>query len=414
MASTRKPRNADPASAVRRALAALDAPRARIAVGLSGGVDSVVLLHLMRELAPDFRLRLSAIHVNHGISRHALQWERYCAALCRGWKLPLAVRRVKLAKRGEGLEAAARAARRAAYAALQVDAVALAHHLDDQAETLLLALLRGTGLRGAGAMPELGRLGDKRLLRPLLGVPREEILAYAGRHGLAWVEDESNADTAYTRNFLRAEIAPLLSTRFPRWRENLARAARHFAAKELTREDLLRAFLAEQGLRAPSEAKLADMLRQIGSARADARVAIAHDGATLRTWRGALRVTAQQEAPAFVPLRWRGESRLALPALGGSLRFRRARGGIDAARIPSEGMAVGLRRGGERLRPDAKRPSRTLKNLFQEAGIPAWERERLPLLYCGRDLVWAPGLGVDAAYATQGRRLGWLPEWQAR
>ncbi len=413
MASTRKLRNADPASAALRVLVALDpAPGARIAVGLSGGVDSVVLLHLMRELAPQFSLRLSAIHVNHGISRHALQWERYCAVLCRGWKLPLVVRRVKVTRRGEGLEAAARAARRAAYAALPVDAVALAHHLDDQAETLLLALLRGTGLRGAGAMPELGRLGDKRLLRPLLGVPREEILAYAGRHGLAWVEDDSNADTAYARNFLRAEVAPLLSARFPRWRENLARAARHFAARDVGREELLRSFLGGQGLRAPSEVRLADMLRQLTTARAGARIAIEHDGAVLRVARGRVVVVPKRASAPFAPMPWRGERRMVFDSPSGELRFRLGAGGIDPALLNEAGLVVDLRRRGARLRLRADGPSRTLKNLFQEAGVPQWERDRLPMLWSGDALVWVPGLGVDAAFTAADGRRGWVPDWR--
>ncbi len=371
----------------------------------------MVLLHLLRELAPVLGFRLSAIHVNHRISPNALHWERFCVRLCLAWKVPLAVRRVRVAKRGEGLEAAARAERRAAYATLAVDAVALGHHLDDQAETLLLALLRGTGLRGAGAMPVEGRLGEKRLLRPLLDVPREAIRAYALRRRLEWIEDESNDDTALTRNFLRAELAPVLTKRFPRWRENFARAARHFAAKGLAREDLLRAYLAEQGLRAPGEARLAEMLKQFTTAKPGARIALSHDGTVLRRWRGGLQVTRQRKSTAFAPLRWRGETFLAVDALGGRLRFRRAPGGIDPARIPHGGMTVALRRGGERLRPDAKRPSRTLKNLFQESGVPAWERERLPLIYCGKNLVWAPGLGIDAAYVVASGS-GWLPEWK--
>lgn len=413
MASSRNRRSADPVAAARLALAALRLSGRRVAVGLSGGVDSVVLLAVMRELAPQLGIRVSAIHVNHGLSRNAARWERFCAALCRRWKVPLAVRRVRVTRGGEGLEAAARAARRVAYSGHAAEVIALGHHLDDQAETVLHNLLRGAGTRGASGMPVAGRMGEKRVIRPLLDLPREVIVAYARREGLDWVEDESNANLGLTRNFLRRSVAPLLASRFPRWREGLARAARHIARRELGGAELLREFLAGHGLRAPSEARLAEMLRQFSAARPGARAAIEHDGATLRSWRGAVRVERKRARPSFTPVRWRGEARVALPALGGEIRFRRGAGGIDTAKLAERATTIRLRSGGERLQPDRARPRRTLKNLFQEAAVPPWERERLPMLFCGADLVWVPGLGVDAGYqAAQGRR-GLVPEWKA-
>ena len=180
----------------------------------------------------------------------------------------------------------------------------------------------------------------------------------------------------------------------------------------------MRLLLAERGLRAPSEAKLADMLRQFERARPGARVAIEHDGATLRVARGKLAVTrgtgwanGDEDTPVLARTRWRGEPRLALASLGGELRFSKGEGGIDPACIPRGGLEVALRRGGERLRPRAGGPSRTLKNLFQEAGVPEWERGRLPMLYRGESLVWAPGLGVDAAFAAPEGARGWQPAW---
>lgn len=396
---------------------ALPALRGRhLAVGLSGGVDSVVLLHQLRELAPRQGFRLSAVHVHHGLSPHADAWASFCRKLCKQWGVPLAVRKVRVSRRGAGLEAAARAARRAALERTDADAIALAHHLDDQAETVLLNLLRGAGPRGAAAMPAAGRLGAKRLLRPLLAVPRREILAYARAHQLRWVEDESNRDDALTRNFLRLHVGPLLESRFPRWRENLARAARLFAASDARAERALRAFLARQGLRAPSEAKLAEMLKQL-TARGT-RTRIRHDGKELRVYRGKVELATAREAPdlapsAFVPLDWHGEARLPIAALAGELRFRRARGaGIAASLVEGRTFHVRLRGGGERLRPDPRRPRRSLKNLFQEAGVPPWRRERLPMLFCGEALVWAPGLGVDAAWQAAGRARGIVPEWR--
>jgi tRNA(Ile)-lysidine synthase len=318
------------------------------------------------------------------------------------------VRRVKVARRGEGPEAAARSARFEVFKSIPAQVLVLGHHLDDQAETVLMNLLRGAGRRGASGMPRESKFRGKTLLRPLLEVPREAIVAYAREHRLAWIEDESNTDEALTRNFVRRRLGPLLESRFPAWKESLARAARHFSRKEAKAQDLLRKFLQEKGLRAPSEGKLAEMLKQLTSK--GARTLIEHDGARLRVYRGHV-VLAENTAPtAFTPLKWKGESRLAIPELGGELRFRRVRGkGIDAA---TKALRVRLRAGGERLQPDARRPRRTLKNLFQEAGVPPWERDRLPLIVCGDDLVWVPGLGVDARYQAPKNARGVLPEWR--
>ncbi len=267
-------------------------------------------------------------------------------------------------------------------------------------------LLRGAGVRGARGMLAQSSFGKKTLLRPLLGMPRAAILAYAREHGLQWIEDETNADESLIRNFIRRRVGPLLDVKYPRWREALARAARHFATRQAGADELLRKFLQTKGLRAPSEAKLAEMLKQLTSR--GSRTLIEHDGARLRLYRG--KVFQDRDLAAFRPLTWKGEARLALPELGGELRFRRVRGkGIAADAKP---LQVRIRKGGERLQPDSRRPRRTLKNLFQEAGVPPWERDRLPLLSSGADLVWVPGLGVDAKYRAAKNESGFLPEWR--
>jgi tRNA(Ile)-lysidine synthase len=405
MASSRKRPSADPAALVARFLDEHPLRGKRSAVALSGGIDSVVLLHVLRDQG------VRAIHVHHGLSPNADAWAQFCRRLCRQWKVPLTARRVRVPKAGEGPEAAARAARYAVLKKSPVDVLFLAHHLDDQAETVLMNLLRGAGVAGARGMQPLSRLGDKKLARPLLDVSRAAILAYAKKHDLEWVEDESNAQDKFTRNFVRGQLAPLIESRFPGWKRSLARAARHFSKREIGADQLLRAYLRDKGLKAPSEAKLVEMLKQL-TARG-ARTLVEHEGMRLRVYRGRLGVEPAAPQAAFAPVRWQGERRLAIPALGGELRFRRSRGqGIDARHLP---LQVRLRSGGERLQPDARRPRRTLKNLFQEAGVPPWQRERLPLLFSGETLVWAPGLGVDAAYQAGAHGLGVLPEWrQAR
>ena len=401
------------------------ARKSSVCVALSGGVDSVVLLHGLASIARGGDFELSALHVNHGLSPSAYTWERNCRTLCRRLRVPLTVRRVEVpARRRQGLESAARTARYAALARVKADFVVLAHQIDDQAETVLLNLLRGAGLRGAAAMPEVGPLpavragsvneSAPRAWRPLLSVPRETIVAYAIAHRLHWDEDESNADEALSRNWLRARVAPLLASRYPRWRESLARAAAHFGEAEVllsraSRESLrveelrgatkgrarlmLRDFLRTGGTRAPDARRLDEMLRQVLDAGPEARLEIAHEGNVLRRYRDEL---ALQPATQ----------------LQGKVVFHPCKGaGIDAKKLRALPVTVRLRQGGERLRLEAGRPSRTLKNLYQEAGIPPWERDLRPLVYSGDELVWVPGLGIAAGYGAAKGRAGLLPEW---
>ena len=413
MASSRKPRSADPVRAADAFLGELPLKNKRLVAGLSGGMDSVVLLHVLARLRGRHGYRLSALHVHHGLSANAAAWARFSSGLCKSLKIPLRVRRVRVTRAGSGLEAAARAARYAAFRAVQCDAIVLAHHLDDQAETVLFNLLRGTGARGLSGMPARSALDSKLLLRPFLGLRRAALHGYALEQGLRWVEDESNADEALTRSYLRQRVAPVIESRFPRWREALARAARLASRKEADASDFLREFLRAQGLRAPSEAKLGEMLKQLGSA--GPRTAIAHDGKVLRKYRDRLLVEDSPVATAFDPVPWRGESRIDLPSLGGTLTFKPAlrAPGIDAGLLKEKRFSIRLRRGGERLQTDAKRPRRTLKNLFQEAGIPPHERDRLPLLFCGEELAWVPGIGVDVRFQARGRS-GRVPDWQSK
>ncbi len=370
----------------------------RTAVALSGGVDSVVLLHRLKNV-PGMR----AVHVHHGLSPNADAWAAFCRKLCRTWGIPLAVHKVKVNPEGRGLEAAAREARYAAFRKDKAQVIALAHNLDDQAETVLMNLLRGAGPRGASGMRPRSRLGGKELVRPLLGVSRREILEYARKHRLDWIEDESNADESLTRNFVRLRLGPLIEKRFPQWKRSLARAARLFAGKEARAETLLRTYLKQKGLKAPSEAKLVEMLKQLTSG--GARTRVEHEGLALRVYRGKL-LEEERKTAVFAPRPWRGERRVAIPELGGELRFT-AGEGIASQHLKKE-FEVKLRGGGERLQLHPRRPRRTLKNLFQEAGVPSWARARLPLLYCGNVLVWAPGLGVDVRY----RGPGLVPEWR--
>lgn len=435
-------------------LAALVEPGERLCVGLSGGVDSVVLLDLLVPLAPRFGWRLSAIHVNHQLSPHAATWARFCRQLCRGLDVPLRVVRVTV-PRGDSTEAAARAARYAAYRRQGAENVVLAHHQDDQAETVLLQLLRGAGVKGLAAMPVMradGARAGLRLLRPLLGVTRREIEAYAKQRGLQWVEDDSNLDVHYLRNFLRRDVLPRIEARLPAYRAALSRAANQMAEaaqlldalaqldsagpgacggmarlplslfERLTparARNLLRYFMAQHGVLMPDARRLDEALRQALGARTDARVCVNLGGWTLRRHRGTLHLVpgAEQRTldEARMPHAWHGESRVELPEWHGVLHMRRRRGaGIDLEKLLAKPVTLRARRGGEKLRPEAARPRRDLKQLFQMHGVPPWQRDNLPLLWSGEQLVWVAGVGIDCAFHARSGRPGVTPRWVER
>ncbi|HET9763994.1 MAG TPA: tRNA lysidine(34) synthetase TilS, partial [Casimicrobiaceae bacterium] len=202
---------------------------ARLAVALSGGIDSMALLDAACDVAPDRRIGLSAVHVHHGISPHADAWAAFCAEQCAARGVPLSIHRLAIGRaRGGSLEARARKLRYERLRSADADLVALAHHADDQAETLLLQLLRGAGPHGLAAMPAFAP-GRPALLRPVLGVTRVTLAAYARARRLRWIDDESNAEVRYGRNFLRHKVVPLLRQRFPGYPATLVRAARHQA-----------------------------------------------------------------------------------------------------------------------------------------------------------------------------------------
>jgi len=424
-------------------------------MALSGGVDSVVLLDLLAALSVKMQFTLSAVHINHGISTNADKWVKFCRGLCRTLDIPLKIVRLKISREpGVSLEAAARDARYQVFGKLKADYVVLAQHLDDQAETLLLQLLRGAGAKGLGAMPVVRKQSSgsrkqasilaPRVLRPLLEVPRSEIETYARKKQLHWITDESNADVSFDRNFLRHEIFPVLEKRFSSYRTTFLRTSRHLAEAsglldELAEADssncsvsgklqveglrkldypraknLLRHTLAQQGVTLPSTVKLEEILRQLLSSRPDAKLQIAFGNTEIRCFKGVLHIRPLATPAATEwQLAWHGEKRLLIAELGGTISFSpRKSAGINLPRLMEEPVTIHLRQGGERLRPDCKRPRRSLKNLLQEATLPPWEREVLPLLFSGEHLVWVPGIGIDCEFQAAAGEPGLVVKWQ--
>lgn len=430
-----------------QALKDVESSARRLVVGLSGGVDSVVLLHALRRLRDTLRIEVSAVHVHHGLSPNADSWARFCERLCADLDVVCDVVRVHVARDHPlGLEGAAREARYGVYRAQGGALVALAHHQDDQAETVLLQLLRGAGVRGMSAMPrvrEIDGASDVRIVRPLLDVTREEIVRHAQTNRLRWVEDESNADVSYARNFVRRELLPLIRQRFAAAPTTLARAAENAAdacrlldmlagidaqsavddaglrvaalrslPPERTR-NLVRWLMEREGFAPPPRERLEEALRQALLARADAKLAVDLGTCVLRRHRGRLRMERPlAAAPARWSCEWHGEERLVLPADAGSISFEPATGEGLALALLQEPVTVRARSGGERIRLAVRRGSRTLKNLLQEAGVPHWERDRLPLLFSGDSLVWVPGIGIDCRFAAQPGEAGLLVRWQ--
>lgn len=435
----------------------------RLLVGYSGGMDSHVLLHglaIHRDRWPE--RRLAAIYVDHGLQAASISWGEHCGGICRALDVPFHVLRVDARPTaGESPEAAARRARYAALAAELEPGAALltAHHRDDQTETLLLQLLRGAGPHGLAAMPTAARLGRGWLLRPLLAVDRADLLAYAQAHRLHWIEDASNADADFDRNYLRHRVLPLLRERWPAANRTLARSA-HWCAEaaawldaeaaadlarigadrpdglrlpvlrelgEIRQRNLLRHWLGQLGLPIPGHRQLNHILRDGLTARRDRQPRIHWPGGEVRRYRDTLYamppLTPRDARRRFV---WRsgvnGYPPLELPGIG-ELALRETIGaGLRATVLAGGVLIVRFRQGGERFRPAGRRHRQELKKLWQEAGVPPWERDRLPLLYrtvqeegkAGEELVAVVGLGVAAEAETALGKPGWEPVFRPR
>ncbi|WP_052761000.1 tRNA lysidine(34) synthetase TilS [Sedimenticola thiotaurini] len=384
-------------------------------VGFSGGMDSHVLLHALAQLGDRLSAPLRAIHIDHGLQASSSDWHRHCEAVCRDLDIPLVSFSLELKPiKGESLENVARQARYGVLAEqIHRDEMLLtAHHQDDQAETLLLQLLRGAGLSGLAAMPMLSPFDKGMHARPLLDVSRDELLQYATRNHLQWIEDGSNQDTEFDRNYLRHKVIPLLKSRWPATTRTLSRSARHCAEADqliagLLSEQLnqirgqqdgslsisalnalptdqqgalLRLWIGQAGFTLPSAAVLKRIISEVLGARPDRNPLVTWSGAEVRRYRDALYLMSPLPAFDSVPsLVWRGESELMLPAGLGRLQFHTGEEGGTG--LAASGVCrITFRRGGEICRPLGRGQSKRLKQLLQGAGVFPWMRDRIPLL----------------------------------
>ncbi len=394
-------------------------------------------------------MEFQAVHVHHGLQASADTWAAHCAKICSDLHLPLLTINVDArAKLGESPE---EAARRARYSALQAsmskgDIVLTAQHRDDQAETLLLQLVRGAGLAGLAAMPEIAPSGAGFLLRPLLPFARADLRAYALAHGLRWIEDPSNEDSAYDRNFLRREIIPKLEQRWPALCKTLSRTAGLCAeaqqqlgdlSKDLCRAALnadglslgvaalrsfraadqrlvLREWMRMRGFRMPSQAVIGRIMQEVLPARPDKMPVVSWREGEVRRYRdGLYLLPPQADFDTATVLHWDGLVPVKLPDDNGELSAEATAARGIAQDIWRKGnISVRYRLGGERCRLSGRSGTHELKKLLQEAGILPWLRERIPLIYIGGELAAVAGLWVCEPFAGReggdNIRLIWL------
>lgn len=421
-------------------------PPGPLVVAFSGGLDSTVLLHGLANLPLARERGLRAIHVDHGLHEESALWARRCEATCAECDVPLVVLRTEVQRgSGFGMEAAARRAR---FSALQAELaegeiVAFAHHRDDQAETVLLKLLRGAGPEGLAAMRGLRRFGNFLAWRPLLSLPNALLRSHAEQHALNWVKDPSNANPLIDRNYLRLDILPRLRKRWPEADTSIVQSASWIQAAadfietqsgqalaraqgldpktlryrdwlelpEALRDPVLRRWLRSLELPEPTQYQAAELARQLAEAGEDKMPCIRWPGAELRRYRDLV----YAQPPLRMPMTdwqyaWNGTP-LQLPAATGTLCLADSAGQSEPL-ANGECLQVRFRRGGEGLRLAAGAYRRDLRDLFQEAGIPPWERGRIPMVLDGDgellavgDL-WISDVG-QAQFARARRHLRW-------
>jgi len=421
-------------------------PFKRIVVALSGGVDSTVLLHLMRHLHLQHKLPLSAIHINHQLQEQSDGWAHHCAELCEKWQIPVLIEKVEVLQSGHGIESDARTARYQLFEAqLEPDDILLqGHHRDDQAETVIMRLMRGSGVRGLAAIPETREIGGGRVVRPLLQLSRRQIVDYATHHRLKWIEDPSNRDISIERNLIRQEILPRMEAHRSGVKKALVRSAGQFLeSAELLDQlaeldldgarleplqidcdqllklerarcrNLLRYWISSNGFLPPSSMVIDRIINEGLHSRSDAHPLIDWVGAEVRRYRNRLYLMRRLAAGSSrTPVAWDIQSELPLGDGLGFLKSSRCMAeGIAAQLLVNSELTVRWREGGERIRPQGREEHHTLKNLFQEAGIPPWQRERYPLIYLGDKLAYIPNLYAAEEFVATKEEEGVLFEW---
>lgn len=430
---------------LRERLRADDPPA--LCVAYSGGPDSTALLHALAQL-PEARGRgLHALHIDHGLHAGSADWANHCAKFCKTLDVPLTTVRIEVGDtRGEGVEAAARRARHAAFAGhlRENEWLALAHHRDDQVETVLLKLLRGAGPEGLGGMRVVRPLARGFLWRPLLDVPRAALRDYVAAHGLPCIDDPANANPRFMRNVLRNELLPQITRHWPHADASILHAAQRcraasdfisgeaaaalasilraddsldadswLALPEALRAETLHLWLRRRGLSTPGDRPYRELETQASTAAEDALPTVAWPGSEVHIWDGRLHAMPSIAKP---PENWRTDwngAPLALPADCGSLVLETTgAGSTDSVRVEPP-LTVRFRRGGEHIKPAGDTHTRELRDLFQQVRMPPWLRERCPLVYEHDELIAVADLWISergkVLFASHGVKPHWMP-----
>lgn len=404
-------------------------------IAYSGGLDSHVLLSLCHRLRQDYPIELRVIHVNHQLHPQAADWAAHCRQVAANYQIDYVEKIISLDDRkGESLEALARERRYAVLSAAlgEGDCLLTAHQQDDQAETMLVQLLRGAGPKGLASMPSMKPLGRGVHARPLLGVTRAALSVYAKEQGLQWIEDESNSNTQFTRNFIRQNVMPLLRTRFPDVTQALARSAVHCAESDALLEEyavslgsnstyisissllvlspaqqglVLRAWIRQQGVILPDTKKIDIIRQEVLLADANAMPCVAWGDVELRRYRDKLYLRQRRSTVPLINVDW--DLSQPLPLSGrGVLSTRSIRG--QGLRLDISPVSVRSRQGGETIRIIG-RGRQTLKNLFQEWGVPPWERAEEILLFVAEECVGVVGRCMAEGYSVKSTEMGRWP-----
>jgi tRNA(Ile)-lysidine synthase len=404
-------------------------------VALSGGIDSVVLLHLLHQLQKIQNFTLKASHVHHGLSKNADKWVKFCEKLCTKLSVPLDVNYVKLPqKKSLGIEGEARQLRYEKLLQSKSDVLVLAHHEDDQAETFLLQLIRGAGVKGLSSMAHFD--DTRRLWRPLLNASRIDIETYAKKYKLKWIEDESNQNVDFDRNFIRSKVLPILKNRFSHIIKVISRSSSHLAEAQHLLDDLakldlksnlksinynhklnvktldklsnaraknvLRYWLEINDQLMPSKDLLDELLRQVLTAKKDATIKIhLSKFYEIRRYQDEIYIVPKNKnIQKKYEIIWSGESEIILPN-GQKLAFKKVKGrGIHLKFLDHQKLIIRNRQGGESFKPDSKRPTKKIKQLLQESDLPPWVREFFPIIFVDDELAAVPNFGIDQKYKT--------------
>ncbi|MCW8889611.1 MAG: tRNA lysidine(34) synthetase TilS [Sedimenticola sp.] len=397
-------------------------------VGFSGGLDSHVLLDALVSILALLPAPIRAIHTDHGLQSVSPAWVAHCRSVCDSYQIPLVDCQLNVEPiKGESLEAVAREARYQAFSETMLPGEMLltAHHQDDQAETLLLQLMRGAGLSGLAAMPSFTTFATGSHARPLLDYPRAELETYATSHGLKWIEDGSNQDCSFDRNYLRNEVMPLLKKRWPALTRTVSRSARHCAEADLLLAELLeqqletlldptdntlaidqlrtlplhhsgpllRAWIKGSDYKVPDTVVLKRIINEVVLARPDRTPLVSWSGVEVRRYRNKLYL--QSPLATFdsgLSLVWNGESSIELPAGLGTVEFRWNDDGRNRLLSHAPRFRVRFRQGGEWCRPLGRGVNKSLKQLLQEEGVLPWMRDRIPLLEIDGEIAAIIGL----------------------